>query len=155
MRPADHARRTRLDAKTFSLAPHRAAQVREFRFDDVVDRFACPSHVIRNMLANVVTWNPVPHAFAAFRRPPRAFGAETGRVFSRPGCPAPHPEEHWNERPPSRRPPPQHEHQRPADRYADQGRGEQVVLGFTPVAVVLADADGHAGLLDAPPRLIR
>src|SRR5262245_49234755 len=156
MRLAVHARCSNLDAKTFPLTPHGAAQILELNVDRIVDRFACSGQVLRNMLANLVAWNPFPQCIAAVCCPTSSDGA----VFD---CTPPGPSrttsefaEHRCQRPVPGRTAPQHVGQACADRYTDQRGGEEIVFVFMiMLACGFRRADGHAGLLGASARLIR
>src|SRR5262245_19205448 len=156
MRLAVHARCSNLDAKTFPLTPHGAAQILELNFDRIVDRFACPGQVLRNMLANLVAWNPFPQCIAAVCCPPSSDGAVFDCTPPGPSRPTSEFAEHWGQRPLPGHTAPQHVGQACADRYTDQRGGEEIVFTFVVMLVGgFRCADGHAGLLGASARLIR
>lgn len=113
-----------LDPKTLPLPPDGTSETLELRLDRVIDRFARPSEVIRDVLANGVAWDGIPHLLTTMRCPSRSRDSETGSIPAGPVRTATHAANYWRNRPPTRWAAPKYVRQSRADREADQRRGQ-------------------------------
>lgn len=75
-----------LHAKPLPLAPDGPAQVLQLRLNELIDGIARAANVVGDVLANLVSRNPIPRFLAALGRPTRASDPESPSLSSGPIC---------------------------------------------------------------------
>src|SRR5688572_11567875 len=141
----DERRKGCLDAKLFSPATNRAAQILELGLNEIVDRFARGFEVVAHPLSDLLPRNTIPGVDAFIpREASTAPRHERARARRAPG---------WPDGPLAPRPAPEQQGRSRTDGQANQRRREQIVFGlarFTPGAVATGASDARSLLPGGP-----